>query len=335
MHVLAAPDKFRGTLTAPEAAAAIAAGARAAGAGCTRLPLADGGEGTLDAFGGPNRHARVTGPLGDPVEAGWRLGSGGTAVVEMARAAGLELSGGSGGNDPMAAGTSGVGELVVAALRAGARRLLIGLGGSATTDGGLEAVAALEEAGMVERFRRTEVLVCCDVRTLFRDAAAVFGPQKGASPQEVRQLAHRLDRAAEHYRQRYGRDIAQLPGAGAAGGLAGGLAALGARLVPGFEVIAAEAGLSAALDGVDLVITGEGELGAGSFDGKVVGGVTAAARERGLPALAVVGRADPACTGVEAVSLSDEFGPEESWTRTADCVREAVTAHLLREVIEA
>ncbi|MCU1354303.1 MAG: glycerate kinase, partial [Acidimicrobiales bacterium] len=139
---MAAPDKFRGTATAAEVAGAIATGARRAGARCTEVPVADGGEGLLDVLGGPNRMTVVTGPLGDPVEAPWRLARG-TAVIEMARASGLALVGGAEGNDSIAAATHGTGELIAAALDAGAKRVIVGVGGSATTDGGLGALRAL------------------------------------------------------------------------------------------------------------------------------------------------------------------------------------------------
>ncbi len=140
--MVAAPDKLRGSASAPEVAAAVARAAATAGWRCDQVPMADGGEGTLDAFGGPNRTTVVTGPLGGQVEAAWRL-DGRTAVIEMAQAAGLELAGGPDGNDPVAASTVGVGELVVTALDTGATKVIVGVGGSATTDGGLAALRAL------------------------------------------------------------------------------------------------------------------------------------------------------------------------------------------------
>src|SRR5262245_729700 len=165
MAFLAVPDKFRGSLTASQAARALALGA---GGECRELPLADGGEGTLEVLGGPNRSTRVTGPLGDPVDAEWRL-DGGIAVIETARASGLALAGGADRNDPVNATTRGAGELIAAALAEGAREVVVAVGGSATTDGGLGAVEALGG----ERFR-VPVRVACDVLTLFADAAAVF-----------------------------------------------------------------------------------------------------------------------------------------------------------------
>lgn len=174
MLVVATPDKFRGTATATEVAAAIGRAAAGAGWACDEVPLADGGEGTLEALGGPNRTSRVTGPLGEPVEAAWRL-DGRTAVIEMARASGLELVGGPAGNDPVAASTTGTGELIVAAVESGATRVIVGVGGSATTDGG---VAALRVLSALAHMRSAELVVACDVRTAFLDAAEVFAPQK-------------------------------------------------------------------------------------------------------------------------------------------------------------
>lgn len=280
------PDKFRGTLSAAEAAAAMAAGARRAGVEEVReLPLADGGEGTLDALlaslGGSRRRARVTGPLGDPVDAEWAMLPGGTAVVEMARASGLLLV--EGRNDPLRASTRGTGELIAVAIREGARRVIVAVGGSATTDGGLAAVESLGWS-----FGQVPVTVACDVSTPFTDAARVYGPQKGATHAQVALLSRRLDRLAEQYAARTGVDVRELPGAGAAGGLAGGLAAIGAVLEPGFEVVATAAGFEDAVDGVDLVITGEGKLDATSFAGKTVGGVVEWAGDAHVPHVAVI-----------------------------------------------
>jgi glycerate kinase len=271
MRALCCPDKFRGSLSAPEAATRMAAGLRRAGFATRELPLGDGGEGTLDvllAGGGERRRTVVTGPLGDPVEAEWGLLRTGTAVIEMARAAGLGLV--AGRNDPVRATTAGVGELIAAAAAAGAREALVCVGGSATTDGGLGAVEALGWS-----LHDLSVVVACDVDTRFRDAAAVFAPQKGATPDQIVALTGRLERLETLYAERTGVDVASLAGAGAAGGLAGGLAALGATLRSGFEVVAHAAGLDAALAGVDVVLSGEGRLDATSFGGKVVGGVLA------------------------------------------------------------
>ena len=239
MKVVAAVDKFRGTVTAAEVASAIGRACRELGHDCDEVPLADGGEGLLDVLGGADRRTVVTGPLGEPVEAAWRLHRG-VAVIEMAQASGLALVGGAAGNDAMGATTAGVGELIEHALAAGARRIIVGLGGSATTDGGLGAVRAIRSP---ERLRCVELLIACDVSTRFRDAAVVFGPQKGASAAEVAMLTDRLDHLADVYATEFGVDVTALPGAGAAGGLAGGLAALGGVIVPGFDLVAGEVGL--------------------------------------------------------------------------------------------
>jgi glycerate kinase len=331
--LLAAPDKFRGSATAPEVAAAIAAAAEAAGWACVQLPLADGGEGTLDAFGGANRRTTVTGPLAIPVDAPWRMGDDGVAVIESARASGLDLAGGAEGNDPVGATSRGTGELVAAAVAEGARRIIVSLGGSATTDGGFDTVEVLEAYAPFDgREGRPDMLVACDVRTPFRDAAVVFGPQKGASPEQIVELTGRLDRLAALYRQRYRVDLSTVPGSGAAGGLGGALAALGARLVPGLDLIAEHTGLADAVRGADAVVTGEGKLDAESFNGKVVGGVVELARRHGVPALVVAGVVAEEVAGrVASVSLLDEFGPEASWGDPLGCVTRAAAGWLGEE----
>jgi glycerate kinase len=282
---IVAPDKFRGSLTAAAAADAMAAGVEAAGFNARRMPLADGGEGTLDALvaarGGSTRTATVTGPLGEPVPAQWALLPDGTAVVEMARASGLQLV--EMRNDPLRASTRGTGELIAAALRGGARRVIVGVGGSATTDGGLGAVDTLGWS-----LAGHDVTVACDVATPFLDAATVYAPQKGATSAQVSLLTGRLARLAEVYEGRTGVDVTELEGGGAAGGLAGGLAAIGAQLEPGFDVVARAAGLDDALAGAQLVVTGEGKLDATSFDGKVVGGVLEWAADEGVAQRVVI-----------------------------------------------
>ena len=325
MRVVAAPDKFRGTATAAEVAAAIGRAARSVGWTCDEIPLADGGEGTLEALGGPNRRTTVTGPLGDSIDAEWRL-AGRTAVIEMARASGLDLVGGAEGNDPIAASTYGTGELIMAALDSGARRILVGVGGSATTDGGLGALRAMYP---LPRLRGIELLVACDVRTCFIEAAEVFAPQKGASPAQVELLRRRLERLAQVYLEDHGVDVRTLEGGGAAGGLAGGLAAAGASLIEGFDLVAEELDFDATLDGADLVVTGEGFLDEQSFDGKVVGGVLERAQEAGVPVLAVAGEVfDDADQRLHAVSLVERFGEERSRADTVACVEEVVAAAL-------
>jgi glycerate kinase len=327
MHVIAAPDKMRGTASATEAAAAIARAARAGGHTCDEIPMADGGEGTLDVLGGATRTTVVSGPLGQPVEAPWRLHRR-TAIIEMARASGLALVGGAEGNDPMEATTAGTGGLIRAAVEAGARRVIVGVGGSATTDGGLGAMRALSPAG---RLKGIELIVACDVRTRFVDAAEVFGPQKGATPAQVKLLRRRLERLADEYLEEFGVDVTGVAGGGAAGGLAGALVALGARIESGFDTVADEVSLVERLEGADLVITAEGFLDAESFDGKVVGGVTELADELAVPVLAVVGEVyDGMDQRVDTISLVDRFGADRATGDTVACIEEVVADHLAR-----
>jgi glycerate kinase len=306
MRLLAAPDKFRGTLTAREAAAAIAAGAARAGWDAAQLPLADGGEGTLDVLGGGNRCTIVTGPLGEPVEAAWRLEENGTALVEAARACGLLLAGGAEANDPLAATSRGVGELVAAAVAEGARRIVVTVGGVASTDGGAGAVEALPAS-------LPPLEVACDVDARFLDAADVFAPQKGATPEQVEILRERLAQL----------DVPDLPGAGAGGGLAGGLAAAGARLLAGFDFVAGRLGFDERLAEVDLLVTGEGRLDATSFTGKVVGRALERAAAAGVDALIVAGEV-AAESGIDAISLVERYGPDRAFGDPAECLVEVV-----------
>ncbi len=331
--MVAAPDKFRGTASARQVAAAIAAAAAAAGWACDEAPVADGGEGTLDAIGGRVRSSRVRGPLGEAVEAEWRLlsslpgtvvGSGPMALIEMARATGLDLAGGPEWNDPMRASTEGVGDLILAAVAAKARRVVVAVGGSASTDGGLGCLNALRPRG---RLAGVDLVVAYDVTTTFVGAAAEFAPQKGATPAQVALLGRRLERLAQVYLDEYGVDVRSIPGAGAAGGLAGGLAAVGATLLPGFDFVADTIELAERIEGADLVVTGEGFLDEHSFDGKAVGGVVELAEEAGVPVLVVVGEAFDSGP-VPAVSLVERFGRTRAFEDTLACVEEAVSAHL-------
>jgi glycerate kinase len=326
MRVVAAMDKFRGTATAAEAAASVGHAGWELGDDVDEVPMSDGGEGLLDVLGGPNRTSVVTGPLGAPVTAAWRIAQR-TAVIEMARASGLVLAGGAGGNDPLGASTIGTGQLIERALAEGARRVIVGLGGSATTDGGLGAVEALR--GSPARFRSVELEIACDVRTRFVDAAAVFAPQKGASPAQVGLLTARLSQLAQRYRAELGVDVTDLVGSGAAGGLAGGLAALGGRIVPGFELVAEHVELADRVAGADVVVTGEGHLDAQSLEGKVVGGVCELAAATGTPVVVIVGDvdadvvADVERPGVSVVSLVDRFGPERPFAEPRWCIEHA------------
>ena len=330
-HLLACPDKFKGTATARDVGEAMAQAARSAGWSAEVVPLADGGEGTLEVLGGPNRRTSVTGPLGRPVVAEWRL-DGSDAVIEVAQASGLTLAGGAEANQPMEASTRGTGELILAAIGAGAHRITVCLGGSATTDGGWAAVEVLEG-----RLSGIDLRVACDVDASFAEAASVFAPQKGASRSQVALLERRLDRLTQVYRDRFGVDVSELLGAGAAGGLAGGLAALGARLVRGFDLVADTVDLEEKVDGADLVMTGEGFLDEQSFDGKVVGGVAELCQEASVPLVVVAGQIFDEARGlvpedlqVELVSLVDRCGPERSLAEPVACVIEAVAGLLTR-----
>jgi glycerate 2-kinase len=324
-HLVAAPDKWRGSATASEVADAIVAAAITAGWTADAAPVSDGGEGFAAVLGGRAQVERVLGPLGEPVDAPWYLlEDGTTATVEMALASGLALAGGADGNDPVRATTTGTGQLIAAAVKAGARHVLVGMGGSATTDGGWGALEALEPHS---RLAGIDLQVGCDVRTRFVDAAAIFSPQKGASPAEVTLLTRRLERLAQVYEERFGVDVRALAGSGAAGGLAGGLAALGAALQSGFDLVAEHIDLAARVEGADLVIAGEGLLDDESFDGKAVGGVVALAAELGVPALILAGDA----VGDAAVAhrapyrtLVASFGEERSWSDPLGALRDLV-----------
>ena len=320
MRVLAAVDKFRGTATAAEVARSIGHACWSLGHDCDEVGVADGGEGTLDALGGANRTMLVTGPLGDPVEASWRL-SRDVAVIEMALASGLLLAGGPRGNDPLGATTAGTGELIDAALDAGARKIIVCLGGSATTDGGLGAIRAIHAP---HRLRGVELLVACDVTTTFVAASEVFAPQKGATPAQVNMLTGRLERLAQMYQHDYGIDVRDVTGSGAAGGLAGALVALGGRLLPGFDLVADELDLHDRVLNADLIITGEGFLDEQSFRGKVVGGMQSMAVRAERQIVAIVGDADPDVQHrIKHVALVAAFGRERAMLETQVCIEEA------------
>ncbi len=317
-RVLVAADKFKGSLTAVEVAERVAAGLRRVvpGLPVDRLPVADGGDGTVAAAvaaGFERREVRVTGPLGTPVTAAFALRDG-TAVVEMAEASGLQLLP-DGVFAPLTATTYGSGELLRAALDAGARTLVLGVGGSATTDGGagmlaalgarflnasgrevppggggLRALATADLSGLDPRFAEVDLVLASDVDNPLtgpEGAAAVYGPQKGAGDQDVAVL----DAALRHYASVLGPEQAQAPGAGAAGGIGyGALVALGARFRPGIEVMLDVLGFAPALERATLVVTGEGSLDRQTLHGKAPAGVAAAARARGVEVVAVCGR---------------------------------------------
>lgn len=287
LPALVAPDSFKGTFAAGEVAAAIATGLRGGGREAHELPVADGGEGTMEVLlatlDGERHTAEVSDPLGRPVTATFALLADGTAIVECAQASGLGLVE-EADRDAVAASTRGTGELVVAACDAGAHTVMVAVGGSATTDGGQGAVEAIQEAGL-----RPKLEIVCDVRTPFEDAPRVFSPQKGASPAQVKQLERRqlkLARAAP-------KDPRGEPMTGAAGGLSGGLwAHLGARLVPGAPYVLNRIGYDGLMRGSAFVVTGEGRLDHQTLHGKIVGEVATRARQAGVRCNAIVGSRD-------------------------------------------
>ena len=266
-------------------AAAIAAGLRDGGREAVELPVADGGEGTMDALlaalGGERRRAAVHDPLGRSIRAEYALlADGETGVVEMAQASGLGLVS-EDERDAWSASTRGTGELIAAAVGAGAGRVVVAVGGSATTDGGEGAVRALSDAGL-----RPRLVVACDVRTAWENAPRVFGPQKGADAGTVRRLERRLAALARSAP----RDPTGVPMTGAAGGLAGGLwAHLDARLVPGAPYVLDALGFDAAMRAARFVVTGEGRLDDQTLSGKVVGELATRCRQAGVACHAVVG----------------------------------------------
>jgi glycerate kinase len=301
--ILVAPDSFKGTLTAVEVAEAIGRGLEQRGRPVDLCPLADGGEGTLEvlvkALDGDFRQAKVSDPLGRPVEASFGLAegrSGVVAIVESAQASGLGRVRPS-LRDPIAAGTAGTGELILAARDAGARVIYLGVGGSATTDGGRGAVQAIEDGGGLGK---TRLLVLCDVRTPFEDAARVFAPQKGADAGEVRRLTQRLNALARGFR----RDPRARPLTGAAGGLSGGLwAQLDAELVAGAPFVLDRLDFDRRMLASHAVVTGEGRLDEQSLAGKVVSEVSTRARQNGVPCHAVVGENDLDAFGLRILDL--------------------------------
>jgi glycerate 2-kinase len=297
--VLVAPDSFKGTFTAREVAEAIGSGLRDGGRTVDLCPVADGGEGTLEALlaalGGAVESVQAGDPLGRPIEAQFAV-NGSTAFVETAAASGLGLVA-EAERDAIEASTFGTGELLVAAAAAGADTILLGVGGSATTDGGAGAIRAIERGGGLEGVR---LVVLCDVRTTFADAARVFGPQKGADPDQVRRLTARLNAQA----RRLPRDPRGEPMTGAAGGLSGGLwAALGAELVSGSAFVLDAIGFDDRMRAARAVITGEGKLDEQSLVGKVVSEVATRSRQAGVPCHAVVGTRQLDAMGTRVLDL--------------------------------
>ncbi len=367
MRVLVAPDKFKGTLTAEQAAQAIARGWERgdASAEVEVVPMADGGEGTMDALvaalGGERFSQEVSGPLGDPVRAEFAVvpSEGGTlGVVEMARASGLGLIS-PGRRDPKRTSTRGTGELILAVCRRGVRRVLVCVGGSATNDAGagmaqavgvrlldrrgvdlrpggaaLLDLAAIDLTASDGSVRGAEFVVATDVDNPLvgpQGASAVYGPQKGASPEDVALLDTALGHFAAVVHRDLGLDLRAVPGAGAAGGLAAGLMAfLGARLRPGVDVVIEAVGLRGQMEKADLVVTGEGMFDEQSLRGKAPAGVLRAAEEFRLPAVVLCGqsRIDPPAARI--YSLADRFGIGEAMDRPGmllqDLAAEVATA---------
>lgn len=342
MRVVVAPDSFKGSLSAAAVCAAVEAGVRRAApdAEVVAVPMADGGEGTLDCFlgarGGEEVEVAATDPLGRPVKARYALsGDGRSAVVELAAASGLPLVEDV-PPDPLGAGTAGTGELIADAVRRGAREVLVCVGGSAGTDGGagllralgarfldaggrelppggaaLARLAGIDLSGVPADMRSTRFRVACDVTNPLTGpsgAAAVFGPQKGATPEQVHELDAALTRFADVLAARSGVRVHDLPGAGAAGGTCGGLVGvLGAEPAAGAALVAEAVGLPDALTGADLVITGEGRVDGQSAGGKVVSAVAALARERGVRAVALAGGVAAPFDELHALGLTAAF----------------------------
>lgn len=324
--VLVAPDSFKGTLSALEVAQAVGDGLRVAGHAVQLCPVADGGEGTLEvlvaALGGELRSASVSDPLGRPIEAAFGLcqvGRSLVAVVETAAASGLGLVTAR-ERDPVAASTYGTGELVMAALAAGADEVYLGVGGSATTDGGAGALRAIADGGGLGG---AKLIVLCDVRTPFEDAARVFGPQKGAGPDEVRRLTARLGRLARGWP----RDPRGVPLTGAAGGLSGGLwAGLDAHLVPGAAFVLDRLDFDRRMRAARAVVTGEGRLDEQSLAGKALSEVATRARQSGVPCHAIVGRRELNSFGIRILDLQAvvEAGTLEDIRAAAGRVAEVI-----------
>ncbi|HEV3473759.1 MAG TPA: glycerate kinase [Actinomycetota bacterium] len=357
MRVVVAPDTFKGTLSAAEVARSLARGWRRADrtADVEEVPVADGGEGTLDALlaarGGRRERARVTGPLGDPVEAAFGLleGSGEiTAVVEMARASGLQLISEE-RRDPLRATTHGTGELILAAAAHGARHLVVCIGGSATNDGGagmaqavgirlldergrdlppggaaLRRLATIDASGLDATVRDVEIVVATDVDNPLTGplgASAVYGPQKGAGPEDVVLLDEALGHLAAVIHRDLGVDVRDVPGGGAAGGLGAGLTAfLGARLRPGFEAVAEALDLARRLEGADVVVTGEGRYDDQTQYGKAPAGVLRLGRETRCRTVLVAGRIEAGVRPPADIvfSLAERWGTEAAMERARD-----------------
>ena len=300
MNVLVAPDSFKGTFSAKQVATALAGGFARSGVECDVCPVADGGEGTLAvlaaALGATARTALVADPLGRTIAAEFGL-AGETAIVEMALASGLGLLA-EAERDPLHGTTYGTGQLICAAAAAGARTIIVTVGGSGTVDGGQGALQAIADVGGL---RAAELVVLCDVRTPWEHAAAIYAPQKGADAGTVLRLTARLDA----YAAELPRDPRGVPGTGAAGGLAGGLwSGCGASLQPGAPFVLEALRFNTRLQAADAVVCGEGRIDVQSTHGKIVGEITNRARSIGRPVHAVAGRIELTETEARTLGLA-------------------------------
>jgi len=330
--VAIAPDEFRGTISAVEFCRTVAREATGLGWDVDSIPMADGGEGTLSVLGGPNLVTIAPDALGELVEVPWRL-TGGEAVIESASVIGLAMLGDPSPGQAIEASSHGLGVVIGQAVERGARRVLITVGGTASTDGGRGALEALAESPGRRRalLDGVELLVACDTELDYSAAARTYGPQKGASPSDVELLTQRLDRWADELVERHGVDPRGLDFSGAGGGLAGGLVAIGAQLVSGSELVAGEVSLRDRLLRSDLVITGEGRLDATSGSGKVVGLVCSIAAEAGLRTVVVAGQIEAGLAAwpeAELRSLAGDFGLGRAMAEAPKCV-----AQVAREVL--
>ena len=379
MKVICAPDSFKESLTAADAAAAMARGIRRVmpDAEMDLCPIADGGEGTVDALvaatGGWIHTTTATGPRGRPVEARWGMlggraaGDEPAAVIEMASASGLALLD-EAERDPTLTTTFGSGQLIGAALDAGARRLILGIGGSATTDGGCGAAQALgvtfldSDGGRIDppiaggmlaaiaridlstrdpRIDETRFTVACDVTNPLTGpdgAAHVYGPQKGATPRQIAQLDQALVHLAKLFREQLGCDVDAMPGAGAAGGMGAGMVALlGGTLQPGVAIVLEAVAFDERVQGCALCLTGEGRLDGTSLSGKACIGVAKAAARRGVPTVALAGLIGPDAERVRGVgiqqyhAISEGLTVAESIRRAAELI-ESKTADVIRQL---
>ena len=373
VRIVVAPDSFKGSVSALGVAEAMARGIHRVfpAADVRKIPIADGGEGTVEALvsatGGRIRAIEVTGPLGERVTAHWGvLGDGKTAVIEMAAASGLPLVGAD-QRDPCRATTFGTGELIHAALDVGLRKIIIGIGGSATNDGGAGMAQALgarfldangdelpdggaalarlqriDLAGLDARLSEAEIIVACDVDNPLcgpRGASAVFGPQKGATPATVEVLDSALSHFARCAKTATGRDVAERPGAGAAGGLGAGLLFFtNARLRPGVEIVLEAVGFADVVRDADFVITGEGRTDFQTAFGKAPVGVAKVAKQFGVPVFCLSGGLgegadDVLAHGIDAtLSICDGPMALDECMRAGGALIESAAARLCRVV---